>query len=61
MSSDLSFMILLTMFQLVCFDVEDSFVCLYADCFEYVDSYPGNCDRAESEQFLKDNASFIDY
>jgi para-nitrobenzyl esterase len=28
---------------------------------EYVDSYPGNCDRAESEQFLKDNASFIDY
>ena len=28
---------------------------------EYVDSYPGKCDRAESEQFLKDNASFIDY
>ena len=28
---------------------------------EYVDDYPGKCDRAESEQFLKDNASFIDY
>ena len=29
--------------------------------YEYVDNYPGKCDRAESEQFLKDNASFIDY
>ena len=28
---------------------------------EYIDDYPGKCDRAESEQFLKDNASFIDY
>jgi para-nitrobenzyl esterase len=28
---------------------------------EYVDSYPGKCERTESEQFLKDNASFIDY
>jgi para-nitrobenzyl esterase len=28
---------------------------------EYVNHYPGKCDRAESEQFLKDNASFIDY
>ena len=28
---------------------------------EYADSYPGKCDRAESEQFLKDNARFIDY
>ena len=28
---------------------------------EYLDHYPGKCDRAESEQFLKDNASFIDY
>jgi para-nitrobenzyl esterase len=28
---------------------------------EYVNEYPGNCDRDESEQFLKDNASFIDY
>ena len=28
---------------------------------EYVSDYPGKCDRAESEQFLKDNASFIDY
>jgi hypothetical protein len=27
----------------------------------YVDDYPGNCDRAKSEQFLKDNSSFIDY
>ena len=28
---------------------------------EYVDHYPGKCDRAESEQFLKDNDSFIEY
>jgi para-nitrobenzyl esterase len=28
---------------------------------EYINEYPGKCDRAESEQFLKDNASFIDY
>ena len=28
---------------------------------EYVDYYPGECDRAKSEQFLIDNASFIDY
>ena len=28
---------------------------------EYIDHYPGKCDRAESEQFLKDNASFIEY
>ena len=28
---------------------------------EYSNDYPGKCDRTESEQFLKDNASFIDY
>ena len=28
---------------------------------KYVDQYPGKCNRAESEKFLKDNASFIDY
>lgn len=28
---------------------------------EYANAYPGKCDRSESEQFLKDNASFIDY
>ena len=28
---------------------------------EYVDDYPGRCNRAESEKFIKDNASFIDY
>ena len=28
---------------------------------EYIDEYSGNCERAESEKFLKDNASFIDY
>ena len=28
---------------------------------EYVEEYPGECNKAESEQFLKDNASFIDY
>ena len=27
----------------------------------YVDDYPGKCDRNVSEQFLKDNGSFIDY
>ena len=27
----------------------------------YIDDYPGKCDRAESEKFIKDNASFIDY
>ena len=28
---------------------------------EYIDYYPGECNRSKSEQFLKDNASFIDY
>lgn len=28
---------------------------------DYVDEYPGNCSRRQSEQFLIDNASFIDY
>jgi len=28
---------------------------------EYISSYPGNCVRSESEKFLKDNASFIDF
>ena len=28
---------------------------------EYVDHYPGKCNRNISEQFLKDNAEFIDY
>ena len=28
---------------------------------EYIDRYPGYCDRSKSEKFLKDNASFIDY
>ena len=28
---------------------------------EYSNDYPGKCDRTESEQFLKDNANFIDY
>ena len=31
---------------------------LYA---EYIEDFPGTCDRAKSEQFLKDNSSFIDY
>ena len=31
---------------------------LYA---QYEDVYPGVCDRNQSEQFLKDNSSFIDY
>jgi len=28
---------------------------------EHIKSYPGNCVRSESEKFLKDNASFIEY
>ena len=28
---------------------------------EYISSYPGNCIRSDSEKFLKDNASFIDF
>lgn len=28
---------------------------------EYIDSYPGKCDRNESEQFVKDNSGFIEY
>ena len=28
---------------------------------EYVEEYPGECNKNESEQFLIDNASFIDY
>jgi hypothetical protein len=28
---------------------------------KYINSYPGNCIRSESEKFLKDNASFIEY
>ena len=28
---------------------------------EYVDKFPGKCNRAESEKFIKDNDSFIDY
>ncbi len=27
----------------------------------YINNYPGDCDRDDSEKFLKDNASFIDY
>ena len=26
-----------------------------------IKNYPGQCDRKDSEQFLRDNASFIDY
>ena len=28
---------------------------------KYIDYYPGKCNRAKSEQFLRENASFIDY
>ena len=28
---------------------------------QYTEDYPGRCDRSESQQFLKDNSSFIDY
>ena len=28
---------------------------------EYINEYPGTCDRKASEKFLRDNASFIDY
>jgi hypothetical protein len=28
---------------------------------EYIDFYPGKCKRKDAEEFLKANASFIDY
>ncbi|MDC0529037.1 carboxylesterase family protein [Gammaproteobacteria bacterium] len=28
---------------------------------DYINQYPGTCDRQASEKFLRDNASFIDY
>jgi hypothetical protein len=28
---------------------------------KYIHDYPAKCNRDRSEQFLKDNASFIDY
>jgi hypothetical protein len=28
---------------------------------DFIDYYPGQCDRADAEGFLKANASFIDY
>tara|TARA_B110000008_G_C16840520_1_gene512472 strand:- start:689 stop:1039 length:351 start_codon:yes stop_codon:yes gene_type:complete len=28
---------------------------------EYINDYPGDCSRSESEKFIKENASFIDY
>ena len=28
---------------------------------KYINDYKGKCNRTESEQFLKDNSSFIDY
>jgi len=28
---------------------------------QYINKYPGSCKRANSEQFLIDNANFIDY
>ena len=28
---------------------------------DYVDDYPSECDRVKSEQFIKDNSSFIDF
>ncbi len=43
--------ILLQMFTFVGNDIYES----------EIKNYPGQCDRKDSEQFLKDNASFIDY
>mgnify|MGYP001280664426 CR=1 FL=1 len=43
--------ILLQMFTFVGNDLYD----------ENIEHYPGICDRSESEKFLKDNASFIEY
>jgi len=43
--------ILLQMFTFVGDDLYD----------DYIDNYPGECDRKASENFLKDNASFIEY
>ena len=43
--------ILLQMFTFVGNDIYD----------ENIDNYPGNCNRYEAENFLKDNASYIEY
>ncbi len=43
--------ILLQMFTFVGDDLYD----------DYIDNYPGTCDRKNAENFLKDNASFIEY
>ena len=43
--------ILLQMFTFVGDDLYD----------DYIDNYPGTCDRKKAEKFLKDNASFIEY
>ena len=43
--------ILLQMFTFVGDDLYD----------DYIDNYPGTCDRKKAERFLKDNASFIEY
>lgn len=43
--------ILLQMFTFVGDDLYD----------ENIDNYPGECDRSESENFLIENASFIEY
>jgi hypothetical protein len=28
---------------------------------DYVDFYPGQCNRGDAENFLRENANFIDY
>jgi para-nitrobenzyl esterase len=43
--------ILLQMYTFVGDDIYD----------KYIENYPGKCNREESENFLKNNASFIDY
>ncbi len=43
--------ILLQMFTFVGDDLYD----------DYIENYPGTCDRKKAEKFLKDNASFIEY
>ena len=43
--------ILLQMFTFVGDDLYD----------DYIDNYPGTCERKRAESFLKDNASFIEY
>ena len=45
----------------MCSFTPDAYICCDDLYDKHIKSYPGNCIRSESEKFLKDNASFIEY